>query len=150
MKAKASALRWLRLEKRCAFIATEVGTFSADALGINEKRMIEVEIKISIQDFKADFRKPKHSVYNKDYEMNWGTAWIPNQFYFAVKPEMVEEAKSLLTNRGREKYGLLLIDTFQVAKRAHALHDREPSTKVKFGCALRMGSELIRYHDALI
>lgn len=150
MKAKASALRWLRLEKRCAFIATEVGTFSADALGINEKRMIEVEIKISIQDFKADFRKQKHMAYGKDYDISWGNTWIPNQFYFAVKPEMVEEAKGLLTQYGREKYGLLLIDTFMVAKRAQTLHDREPSTKAKFGCALRMGSELIRYHEALI
>lgn len=32
LKLKYEALRWLRLEQRCAFIATEVGAFSADAL----------------------------------------------------------------------------------------------------------------------
>lgn len=154
LKLKYQALFYLRIKQRCTFIATEAGYNSADVLGINEKKMIEIEVKTSMVDFKNDFKKPKHYNYNKD-EGGWRKQWIPNQFYFAVPPEMVEDVKKYLDEHTEYcRYGVLALvvpDTdgeFRVARAAKKLHDRPPSSHSKFTLALRMGSELLRFHEA--
>jgi hypothetical protein len=147
LKLKYEALRWLRLEQRCPFIATEAGAFSADALGINEKKMVEVECKRTLDDLRNDFRKPKHTAYSKGLE--WDRIWIPNQFYFAVTPDLVEAAQALVAQKA-PAYGIISQERFRVVKRAQKLHDREPSSRAKFSLALRMGSELIRFHEAWV
>jgi len=57
---KYKALLWLRIDQRCAFIASEVGGYNSDCLGVNEKKMIEIEVKTSMEDLKRDFSKHKH------------------------------------------------------------------------------------------
>lgn len=154
-EAKYKILFWLRMKMRCAFIATECGSHSADCLGINEKRMIECEVKISMEDFKADSRKHKHDIYNhsNDY-FTWQSQWIPNQFYYAVPTAMVEEVKAHLKSFEKSerkvfaKYGVIDFEKMQVEKRAGWLHQRDPNVHVKFVVALRMGSELIKFHEA--
>lgn len=142
MKIKYKALYWLRLDQRCAFIATEVGEYSADVLGINEKKMIEIEVKVTLSDFKNDFHKGKHYSYANSVGM-----WIPNVFYFAVPSKLVEPCKKILQEKN-SKYGLIDADEWRVIKRAKKLHDKEPSSKAKYRLALRMGSELLRFHEA--
>lgn len=142
MKIKYRALCWLRLDQRCAFIATEVGCHGADILGVNEKKMIEVEAKVTLIDFKNDFRKGKHYAYANSVGM-----WVPNIFYFAVPSELVEPCKKILQEKD-SKYGLIDADEWRVIKRAKKIHDKEPSSKAKFRIALRMGSELLRFHEA--
>jgi hypothetical protein len=149
-KLKYRALYWLRVEQRCPFIATEVGPFAADVLGINEKKIVEVEVKVSLADLKADFRKQKHLGYRPEAVYKWDQQWIPNQFYFAVPAELVEKAKFECEERGFGAYGVISLDGFTVIKRAKKLHDREPTSQVKFRTALRMGSELLRFHEAWI
>ncbi len=148
LKIKYRALAWLRLKQRCPFIATEVGAYNADVLGINETKIIECEVKQTLDDLKNDFKKLKHYWYKKDGEGEWERRWIPNRFYFALTPELVEPCKELLVKYDCEHYGIINLEGWSVVKRASKIHDREPSSKVKFICALRMGSELIRFHEA--
>jgi hypothetical protein len=152
---KFQALRWLRIEQRCMFIATEVGSYSADVIGINETKMIEVEIKVTFEDFKNDFRKPKHSQYTNEFDANyaWYKQWVPTHFYFAVTPDLVEKAKTYLeTAKGprAKDYGIISLEDWKVVKRAKWLHKVPPNSRVKAVTALRMGSELIRFHEAWI
>ncbi len=151
-KMKYRILLWLRLKQRCAFIATEAGHFGADCLGINEKKMIEVEVKTSYEDLRNDFKKHKHRLYTKKYTDGY-TQWIPTHFYFAVPASLVDKTKELLEKNGADQYGIIDSDHFdgpKVVKRALALHLNEPNSKVKFILALRMGSELLRFHEAML
>lgn len=147
---KYKAMFWLRIDQRCAFIATECGSFSADCVGVNEKKIVEVETKISIQDLKADFKKAKHSQYKHSVDYGWSTMWIPTHFYFAVPGKLVEKTKEIIAEKGFEKYGIINGDDWSVVKRADWIHRRDPTTKIKFQIALRMGSELIRFHEGMI
>lgn len=157
LKIKYQAMLWLRLRQRCPFIATEAGPNSADVLGISEKRMIEIEVKTSKADFLADFRKYKHKNYTGQTYCGsaWDVQWIPNQFYYAVPDEMIDVCREILERKNSsgesyEKYGLISAGSFTVVKRAKKLHDREPTSHAKFSLALRMGSELLRFHEAWI
>jgi len=152
-KLKYEALKWLRLEQRCMFIATEVGGYSADVLGVNEKKIIEVEVKVSIADLKADFKKRKHEFYTGYFSDGYQDQWIPNSFYYAVPDALVEKTKEYLADRATkhpsvDKYGVIQLSDFKVIKRAQWIHKREPSNRVKCTVALRMGSALIRFHEA--
>lgn len=147
-KIKYKAMFWLRIDQRCMFIATEVGKYSADVLGINEKKMIEIEVKTSIEDFKNDFKKLKHFTYGDETSRD---QWIPTHFYFAMPEILIPEARAFLEvseKRGVKKYGLISSDSWSVVKRAQWLHKNSPTNTVKTVCALRMGSELIRFHEA--
>lgn len=158
MKAKFEALRWLRIDQRCMFIATEVGNYSADVLGISEKKMIEIEVKVTFEDFKNDFRKYKHQLYNGVWNSSEeGIArnqWIPTHFYFAVTPDLIEKVKDYLDSMNKEQYkrvdhyGVIDCSTWNVVKRAKWIHKNPPNNRVKCTTALRMGSELIRFHEA--
>lgn len=150
---KYQALKWLRLDQRCMFIATEVGQYNADVLGINEKKIVEIEVKISMTDFKNDFKKPKHEQYSKAgyFTEAWYKAWVPTHFYFAVLDEMVEPVKEFLDKHKGEltnAYGVINAKDWSVVRRAKWLHKDPPSNRVKCTTALRMGSELIRFHEA--
>lgn len=153
LELKYEALKWLRLKQRCAFIATEVGAHSADCLGINEKKMIEVEVKINEEDIHREFRDKmhKHNMYNgNNYGIEWSAQWIPNSFYIATLPELVTPTRKFFDERGWAKYGIITLNDFKVVRQAKRLHDREPNNHVKFLCALRMGSALIRFHEAWV
>lgn len=150
-KLKCAALHWLRLDQRCVFIATEAGGYCSDVIGINEKKFIEIEIKISKEDLRADFKKHKHHEYlgRPTYGIKPSTGrWIPNQFYFAVPKDLVEFACQQSDERSGSQYGVISADDFKVVKRAKWLHKRLPDSAVKHSIALRMGSELLRFHEA--
>lgn len=148
-KIKYKALLWLRIDQRCAFIATEAGPFLADCLGVAEKKMIEVEVKISLSDLKADFKKNKHRTYLVS-TCQYNLKWIPTHFYYAVPGKLVDAAQALLVEHKREEYGIINADLFNVVRRAKWMHKRESESSVKFSLALRMGSELIRFHEAWV
>lgn len=152
---KYQALYWLRLKQRCAFIATEVGGYSADVLGVSEKKAIEVEVKTNLDDLKADFKKWKHREYcyrpehdSSDYTSQ--KRWVPTHFYFAVPSELVAPAIAEVEKRGFDSYGVINADTWTISRRAKWLHPRPPSSELKFQLALRMGSELLRFHEAWV
>lgn len=153
-RIKYEALWWLRFEQRCAFIATEVGMHSADVLGVNEKKLVEVEVKTNLADLKKDFSKPKHYSYTRSLGFSHQQQWVPTHFYYALPPDLISSAAKLLVTHGCQRYGIINTEgperKLQVIKKADWLHKEPPNSHVKFVIGLRMGSELIRFHEAWI
>lgn len=97
---KNKVFSYLRFKRNCIYVATEVGVYNSDILAISRKgdRLIEVETKISLADFKQDFKK-SYRRYGREYKKHelYASAessksvWIPNYFYFAV-PEKIHDA----------------------------------------------------------
>jgi len=85
-----AAMRWLWLEKKCLVVLEErtpsymMG--QPDVLGITSGRyMIEVEIKRSVSDFRADAKK-SHRVNRKFY-----ISQQPRQFYYLMEKCLAEK-----------------------------------------------------------
>lgn len=144
---KTKLMHFFRFRKRYKFIATEAGRWESDVLVGNEEEVIEIEVKVSLADFKNDFKKKKHSVYKNPTPYHKGN--LPNKFYFCVPPELVGEVMPLLKG---SPYGLLecLADKItpkgsfiKTIKKAEELR-QGVSKKLLHALQLRMGSELIR------
>lgn len=107
---EASALEWLRYDRRCLLVCTERTPMAdpcrPDVLGVlPNRRLIEIEIKRSMADFRAngDKRGMQHRPF-----------W-PSQFYFLVPREMVEKVRgemaAAILHESYSRAGLLtLID----------------------------------------
>lgn len=90
MSLELAAMRWLWLEKKCLVVLQERTPVSMmgqpDVLGITPGRyMVEVEIKRSASDFRADFRKT-HRVNRQFYIKNQ-----PRQFYYMMDRNLSEK-----------------------------------------------------------
>lgn len=151
------ALAWLRYGKRMPIVCTEAGKWNADVLGMNSKICIEVEIKHSISDLRADFRNKahKHFLY-KEANPDDGTGWsgsIPNFFYFLTPAELKDKALEIINDKA--PYAGLLIrsmpaynrfaagkDNMRVVKVPQKLHKEPPSRGLVHSAAMRMGSEI--------
>lgn len=144
---KTAALSKLRFKNQCHCIATEVGPYLADVMGVNERMVYEIEVKISRADLRNDFKKLKHVHYAKPME---GLHWtIPHKFFFAVPVELAQYAIELCEDL-QPKYGVMsfnarscILDTVRQAKK---LHDKKPSVRINQTLLKRMGSELARFH----
>ena len=114
--------RYLRYDLACPVLALECASSldtsfndggAADLLAVDKKGyLIEVEVKISIADFKADRKKGKHEYYRKliglpynNQKRRFGQAvtiepksYPTHQFYFAVPYEIANKAKLLCDN----------------------------------------------------
>ena len=100
---KAIACSWLRYKRQCPIVFTErqlgythCSGGVADVMALTkDRRLIEVETKITISDFKKDAKKRKW----KWQEYSSGGYWdhfLPSQFYYFVPPNLVEKVKLLL------------------------------------------------------
>ena len=145
MKACLSA--YFRFTNGCSCIATEAGSYSSDFLVVRKHKLVEVEIKVTKADLNADFRKPKHKIY----ESGRDSQWTPNQFYFAVPKELVAYAVSkcvdtpygvMVVNESTRKY--MWKDRVKVVKRAKKLHDRPVARVVIHTIYSRLASEMAR------
>lgn len=147
---KTEALCWLRFGKKMEYVCTEGGYWEADVLGLSEKFAIEVEVKMSRQDLKREFRSKasKHYLYNN--VDGSPSKQVPNYFYFYVPAELEAAAMEII---GSEcpKAGLAIYEPFgwardgkktRVAKRPTKLHDTPPTSNFIHTVLLRMGSEL--------
>ena len=143
---KTAILCHYRYRQRRKYIATEVGTFSADVIVANDKDMHEIEVKTSISDFRNDFKKEKHNIYcrlGSRYSI-----WIPNKFYFAVTPALKDFALKYLQNY--PQYGLYVVNThiflkegkIEIAKPARYIHRNPVSPKIYELLLFRMSSEI--------
>lgn len=151
------ALCWLRFAKRMPIVCTEGGKWNADVLGMNSKMSIEVEIKNSISDLRADFRNKahKHYLYNVgDSNPNSGwTGSIPNFFYFLTPGELKDKALEIIKDKAPKaglicrsfpalgKYGAGQ-DNIHIIKKPEKLHKDPPSRSLVHAAAMRMGSEI--------
>lgn len=91
---EAAALQWLRYEQRCLFVMTQRGVAmlgDPDVFGITAKRRtIEIEIKMTLADFKRD--ASKRSRRSRD-SMPHLKPW---KFYFLTPPKLAERIKDML------------------------------------------------------
>jgi hypothetical protein len=89
------ALRWLRWEKKCPIAFCErspvYGNGDPDVLGVtNARYRIEIEIKRSVSDFKADAKKTHR--HNRQFNLEIH----PRQFYYLVPSQLIEKVKPIL------------------------------------------------------
>lgn len=89
---RAIAAEYLRYKRNCPIVAFERShwppTVKPDVIAVTKgRKIIEVEIKCSMSDFRANAKK--HSEY-----LRWNAGYyVPHQYYFMVLPEMVEKVK---------------------------------------------------------
>jgi hypothetical protein len=132
MNLELMALRWLRWEKKCPLAFCERSPRSLwcgepDAIGITRNRyMIEIEIKRSVSDFKADFTK--RSRMNRAYQQEK----FPKQFYYLVPYKLVPSVEHLLPEwaglmRGptESSYSIAVVHTSPVNKLSQRLSVHE-------------------------
>lgn len=146
---KAKVLHYLRFKRRFLFVATEAGTFNSDVLASNGYEIVEVEVKISKQDLKNEFKKKKHRVYANPTP--WYKNLLPNRFFFAVPECLVDDAKELCKGT---KYGVMVVYEGRIshkrkkafvrivkqAKQITEVHNK----KLRYQLVLRMSSEIVR------
>ena len=160
-------LAYYRFQRQYAIAATEVGVFGsyiADVLTSDGKEFIEVEIKISEQDFIHDFsnKSEKHTAYLdstlnkvatlKDSERKT----MPNRFFYAVPKSLARTARQYVKDT---PYGLMYVDpddpklslngSIKVVKHAAVINRIYPKDLEKRAIS-RMSSELVNMYAALL
>jgi hypothetical protein len=102
---ESSALQWLLYKKKCIITSMERGLYDfykPDVLGVTKKReLIEIEIKRSFQDFKANFKKDFFKIAKKEH--------LPHYFYFLVTPDIANQCLEYY-NPIHECYGILTVN----------------------------------------
>ena len=112
---KTEILKLYRFKRQYYICATEVNTGIeiADILCMDDKEIIEIEIKITWKDFLADFRKSKHLAIKPHLKYIYLKA---NRFYFCVPSEIDEKCMNYLKDKNYE-YGLIVYTTEQAYNR---------------------------------
>lgn len=146
---KTKVMHYLRIKRNYSLIATEAGRKKrnhADILASNFKEIVEVEVKISKSDLKADFDKNKHARYKNPL-----TQYTPNKYYFAVPTELVEAALTMTADTG---YGVMEVSNkplkgpskesfVTIIKSADLLKERY-CKKLEHEILMRLSSEVLR------
>jgi hypothetical protein len=93
MNLELMAMVWLRTEKRCAIVTRERSfrymAGQPDVIGITKARfVIEIEIKRSVADFRADAKK--HHRQNRGFYLDSQ----PNQFYYLMPKLIADKVES--------------------------------------------------------
>lgn len=155
----AEALAWLRFSKRMPVVCTEAG-YQADVLGISATTVIEVEVKASASDMRAEFanKAMKHDKYKTSMERKepWGS-FVPNYWYMFVDEPLRARALELLEEKA--PYAGLLVrhhpavqqygaGGFNVTldRRPKRIHNKPPRPLFVRGAILRMASSLVKWH----
>ena len=89
----ASALFWLLTTGKCKLVTVERGLSwgNPDALGVNEeRRLTEIEVKVSYSDFKANGTKGYIQYLNK---IDCDRSDMPSLYYFLAPPKLAERIK---------------------------------------------------------
>ncbi len=154
---KAEVISWLRYVRKLDIVCTEVGPYKADCWGVDDTRIIEVETKVTFADLRADLKKRKHVVFARSTESHG----VPNLFYFAVPPDLVDKATAFLAEHAAMEsvgsYGLMCIPRADgylgrqaaVVKPAKKLHQAKPTEAETREALMRMGSEICGLHDSV-
>lgn len=155
----AEALAWLRYSKRMPIVVTESG-MNADVLGISGQRVIEVEIKKSVADLRAEFRNKlgKHSLFQHVLQTKQRPgSYVPNWWYLFVDADIADKAEEILKENA--PYGGLLVrhhpgrDAYHAGKwncvvrmKPKLLHSHPPRPMLVRSAIMRMASELCGWH----
>lgn len=104
---KTALMMKYRFEKGAIMVATEAGSFNSDVLIYDaERKLIEIEVKVSLTDFKSDFRKPKHQIYEEARRVSFHDKYNfqPHYFFFAVPEDLLPSIMPLLIGK---PYGVI-------------------------------------------
>lgn len=156
---KLELMKYFRFEKGMVFVCSEC-IHNSDISAINDKCLVEVEVKISKSDFRREFENisskngsfwkgRKHHFYKHPDEA-WAAYTIPNKFYFCVPEEMEVWAMEYLKDKN-PKYGLLVYDAnisgktskIRLSKGARQLQKEPPSQDVWRQIGVRVTNEMI-------
>lgn len=156
---KTEGLAWLRYTKRLPIVCTEVGQWNCDILGMDENISIEIEVKVSKADLRAEFRnkKAKHHVYKTASEEGGRKAHTPSYFYYLVPEALAEDAIAIVgeeapkagiavfcPNKGWSQPGKRI----EVRKKPQRLHDDKPSAAFLKVATARLSSEMCHLYIA--
>ena len=144
------------------FVCSE-GINNADINAINNKNLVEVEIKTSKSDFLKEFdkkskiKKLKHSRYNK--KLTYKNYVIPNYFYFCVPEDLKCFIETYLKENGYTSYGILVIKEkrifnhkshIEVYKKAKRLHTKPPTLNIFYKIGKRVESEMCNLYEKIV
>jgi hypothetical protein len=141
---KTAVLAHFRFKESWILFSTEASQWHADILMVDPSdNLVEFEVKCSLSDLRADFKKRKHSYYRR---YKGKTGMVPNRLYFVVPKSLSSKAKEIL--RPYPVYGIITVSeedrAVAVMKSAGFIHKlHKVSEKAKRTIILRMGSELI-------
>jgi hypothetical protein len=140
-------------------VCTEAG-YQADVLGISATTVIEVEVKCSASDMRAEFAKKtlKHEKYlDSMAQKEPRGSYVPNYWYLFVDVGLRERALELLEEKAPyagllvrhhpayQKYGAggynVLCD-----RKAKRIHNKPPRPLFVRGAIMRMSSALVGWH----
>ncbi len=107
-----AGINFLLYDKRCDIISMERGLSDElgrpDILGVTrDRKLIEIEIKVSKSDFLANFDKKIIKFYKNKPRL------APHYFYFLVPPELAIQIKDYY-NEKHTGYGIIIPTTFGV------------------------------------
>lgn len=149
---KLCLMAYYKFINKYIYVCTEAINH-ADVIAVNKSKLVEIEIKTSKSDLKADFKKPKHRLYlNAETNVKTKlTRIIPNEYYFCTTKELQEDALKLIEEYNN-KYGLLICNTYgfigeniQVIKKAKSLHKQIPKQSYFDIIVKRMGNMIINF-----
>lgn len=150
---KTQVLSYWRYKRNYWMAATEVNTGIeiADILLCDDKEIIEIEVKTTWSDFKADFKKVKH--IKKDCE--WMKKYFylkANKFYFCVHPEISDKCQKYLETNNYN-YGLLTFSgELCILKSCRKLKELRPREieQIKKSIIYRTSSEMVHLRKELL
>lgn len=130
---QSAVQKWL-YDKSNIYQATNYcrsGYFESDILAVTPAMIVtEIEIKVSVSDYKADFKKThKHyRMQNPLANVNWKT---PNRFFYACPKGMLNVSSGIPSYAG-----LLWVDELgvvELVKQAPVLHKNKATDKLIIG-----------------
>lgn len=161
---KNAVLAHYRFKRQFPYLATEC--FDSDVLVSDGRFLTEIEVKISLSDYRREFKKGKYSEWFRDSLMeNRGESYAcnldPNFMFFAAPEDL---AHKIAADPEYHKYGHGVISVkkrlhvyysmktgqykkevveMEVLKRAKKLHGNHASEKTLCLMVSRMASELV-------
>ncbi len=147
---KASVAAHFRYDRQNPLIAFEAsdglsawGGEPADVLVVNERRfLIEIEVKVSIQDLKRDQKKRKHQFFASQ---SYYKPFPVNRFFFAVPQELTGKALDIIEST-YPYAGLLTVNGSFVyhQKEARLLHSARLTNRQIYELARQQSGTLCR------
>jgi hypothetical protein len=172
-RIQAALLNYYTFERQAKLVCTELYT-TLNSIGdivvlTKDNMIIEVEIKISVQDLKNELlkgretydwdennNKANHKIINKHSLMNNNVYTSPNKYYFCVPKSILEETIKFATKLN-PKYGVLcfnedtkrIMKCISVKKKAYYLHKEDNLEKYKNRIIDRLCNDLTKKYRLL-
>jgi len=167
-KIQTALLNYYIFENGCELACTEVYTthsFIGDIVAIQKNNVIEVEIKISLGDFKNELKKSVETfnnekkcieLINKHEIMKTYVHVSPNKYYVCVPKYLLNQAIEFVIKLN-PKYGVLCFDedskkivkSISVKRKAQVLHKENNIEKYKKRMINRLGNDITNKYKLL-